>query len=310
MAYQKLHGYLVRPVFGETFSNDYAAHLGLDPEEVYLATLRELGVKVVRLPVNWDDIEPTAGAREFAGLDWYMNQAMEHEVGVILAIGNKVPRWPECQTPPWAYDLLPDEYHEALLGHVQAVVERYKNHPALLRWQVENEVLFPFGNCPTANYPQFKEEVRLVRELDPEHKIQVTVSGEQQIWASQAWEADVIGTSLYRFAWNPTIGFSVFPHPPLIYALQARSISLFTKTSVISELQAEPWFPRDAIKYDPAEARAFFTPEMLRLHTAYAVRTGLREISFWGVEWWYYLKVHGYPELWDEGARLIQTGAR
>lgn len=305
-AYQKIHGFVIKPVFGATFSNDYAEHLGLNAREVYQATLQELGVKIIRLPVNWNDIEPQQGQRDFSGLDWYMNEALTHDVKVILAVGNKVPRWPECQTPDWAYDLLPEEYSQAVLDQVQAVVERYRHHPALYRWQVENEQLFPFGNCPLPDNVRFTKELKLVRDLDPDHLIQLTVSGEQQVWASQALQADVIGTSLYRFAWNPTVGFSVFPHPPSWYALQARSISLFTKKVVISELQAEPWFPRDPIKYDPAEAVLFFTPEMLRLHAAYATRTNLREISFWGVEWWYYLKEHGYPELWEEGVRLIQ----
>lgn len=304
-AYQRLNGYLVKPTFGATFSSDYASHLGLDPHQVYLAILDELQAKVIRLPVNWNEIEVVAGERQFAELDWYMNEAMKREVKVILAVGNKVPRWPECQTPVWAIGLLPEEFDQALLAHVRAVVERYSAHPALSRWQIENEQLFPFGNCPIPNNARFAKELNLVRELDPHHPIQLTVSGEQQAWVSQAWQADIIGSSLYRFAWNPTIGFSVFPIPPVWYSLQAKSVTLFTKKSVISELQAEPWFPRDVMKYDPAEAQAFFTPQLLRLHAAYAVRTGIKEISFWGVEWWYYLKEHGYPELWNEGVRIM-----
>jgi hypothetical protein len=38
----------------------------------------------------------------------------------------------------------------------------------------------------------------------------------------------------------------------------------------------------------------------------YARRTGLKEIAAWGVEWWYYLKIHGEPGLWQTWKQLTQ----
>lgn len=296
---------LFPPVFGATFSAPYATHLGLDPHEVFTALIDEIGVQVIRLPIEWDEIEKVRGQRDFSDIDWYLNQAAERKVKIVLAVGTKVPRWPECQAPEWAQELPTEEFSAALFNHLRALVTRYSKHPALYRWQVENEGLFPFGKCPLPDYSRFAHEVELVRALDPHHPIQLTVSGEQQFWASEAKPADIIGVSIYRFAHNPTFGLVINPHPPRWYFWQALSINLFTKKVVISELQAEPWFLEDALAYTIEEAVKLFSPELLRQHTAFAVQTGLREISFWGVEWWFYLKEHGEPALWEEGKRLI-----
>jgi hypothetical protein len=294
------------PLYGATFSPSYARYLGLDADQTLTAILDELGLRQIRVPLHWKDIQPAPDSLNFAELDYIMAEAGKRNVQVVLALGNKVPRWPECYTPDWAKGLTPEAYDQALLDYVDIIVTRYRTHPALERWQVENEVLFPFGDCPAVDYPLVRREIAHVRALDSEHPIQLTVSGEQQLWATVAQDADIIGTSMYRKVALPNGWTFTFPIPSRWYTLQATSIALFVDKVVISELQAEPWLVRDYSEYSAAEAATLFTPAQLASYLRYANSTGLNEISLWGVEWWYYLKQNGQPELWNAGRELLK----
>jgi hypothetical protein len=297
---------VAHPTYGTTFSPAYARFLGLDPHQAFVAILDELPLRQVRLPVHWDEIQPSPEDNRFEELDWYMAEAAKRNVRVILAIGNKVPRWPECYAPDWANQLPQDQYEQALLSYTETIVTRYRTHTALERWQVENEPLFIFGECPKLNYPLVRREIATVRALDAQHPIQLTVSGEQQIWASVARDADIIGTSLYRKVALPNGVYFTFPIPPRAYTLQTISIALFVDKVVISELQMEPWLIKDYREYSLDEAADLFTPRQLSSYLRYAQSTGLKEISLWGVEWWYYLKQNGHPELWEAGREYLQ----
>lgn len=301
----QFHKVVAAPLYGATFSPAYAAHLGLDPHAAYTAILDDLPIRQIRLPLQWDDIQPTASELELDETDWYMNEAAKRNVRVILAIGNKVPRWPECYTPDWAEALPQTEYETALLSYIDQVVIRYRTHSGLERWQIENESLFPFGNCQKTSSSLLRREVAHVRALDASHPIQLTVSGEQQVWASVAMQADVIGTSMYRRVALPNDWLITFPIPARWYSLQALSVSFFVNKVVISELQAEPWLTQDYRNYTVDQAAALFTPDQLVTYLTYAHRSGIKEISLWGVEWWYYLKQNGHPELWQTAQKYL-----
>ena len=198
------------PEWGVTYSTVYAEELGLDVEESYLAVLDELQPASIRIPVYWSRYEYASMSFNFDELDWMMDEAAAREIPVTLAIGNKVPRWPECFIPEW----YGEEYQEGLRDYLYVSVVRYRDHPALARWQVENEPYFPFGECPTLDTELLREEVLLVRKLDPETPIQQTTSGEQSFWAFHAMGSDILGVSLYREVKNGVTGPFIFPLNP------------------------------------------------------------------------------------------------
>src|SRR5690606_28996029 len=137
---------------GVTFVSDYAAALGVDPEETYLAILGDLEVKNLRLVSYWNKIEQEQGVYAFDELDRQFKQAEEVNAKISLAICMRQPRWPECHAPQWALDLPKDKRQENLLTFLEQVVNRYKNSPALKSYQLENEALLhAFGECPDAN---------------------------------------------------------------------------------------------------------------------------------------------------------------
>ena len=58
----------------------------------------------MRLPVYWDLVEKQPGIYEYADVDWQLDEAKKRDVAVILTVGIKVPRWPECHIPQWVGD--------------------------------------------------------------------------------------------------------------------------------------------------------------------------------------------------------------
>ncbi len=289
------------PDLGVTFSSRYATELGLDWQEVYIATLDDLQVKNLRIPLYWSQIEMYSGERDYSQIDWMMNEAEKRQVKVTLVIGEKVPRWPECYVPVWADGVSKAKTSAALEAYLTATVERYRDFESLHRWQVENEYLFPFGVCAAPDSNRFRAEIELVRELDSNHQIQLTTSGEQSFWAVTALRADVLGVSLYQRAWNDLVGFVVLPVSPVTYAVQAKIASLFTEEVIISEMQAEPWVPGTWDRTDKEQLNKFyrlFTAQDILLHLTIAQQTGVDEVYLWGVEWWYYLDQQGDARLW------------
>ncbi len=265
----------------------------------------DLGIRLIRLPVYWNETEKVRGVFDWKETDYFMNEAALRGAQVTLVLGQKVPRWPECHIADYALgEVGTDAYSDDLVSFVKTTVERYKDHPALLRYQVENEPLFPFGECPPPNLALLNREIDAVRAADSNHDIQLTVSGESESWLDLAKRADVIGVSLYRVVWNKTIGPIVYPHSAAWYAVERQMIAPWVKHSIISELQAEPWFDAGAIPSGLGSAYGSFTAERLRDHVAFAKRTGFSEVYLWGVEWWYYMKAHGDSRLFDE-ARVI-----
>lgn len=295
----------VEPVFGTTFSANYARELGLDYQQAYLAILDDLGVKKMRLPVYWSEIEPRPGEFDWTSLDFLIEEAARRRVELTLVVGRKVPRWPECFIPDWAEGLTGPAAEEALLKMERTVVGRYKSNPAVLRWQVENEPFLPFGVCPAADQELLDREISLVRSLD-NRPIILTVSGELDPWWSAARASDILGISTYRVSWTPLIGLFPYPLQPLVYRLRALPIRLLLgKQVIVVELQAEPWFVKAINEMSETERAAAFTPQDLLNNAEFAARAGFSEIYLWGVEWWYAEKTAGRPELWGTAKEIF-----
>lgn len=295
-----------QPRFVITFSAPHARSLGLEPEAVYQAILQELKPKHVRLQANWNGLEPEPGDFGFGELDALINQAGSAGATVTLALGRKLPHWPECHDPAWLATLSNTEVEERLLSMLTVVVERYRANPVVVRWQLENEPLFVFGLCPPPNWHLLRRERDLVKSLDPSRPILVTDSGELSPWLETALLADEQGTTLYRTTWSRWTGYFRYPLPAAFYRLKAALVSPFVHKVVVSELQLEPWSPAGLANLSLAEAQRSFSLDQFSRNVAYARRTGLPEMFVWGAEWWYYAKERlGEPAYWEAGQDLF-----
>ncbi len=318
--------YLVIPVttapandiaWGVTFTKSYAEYLGLDWKQAYLAAIGELGIKTVRIGINWDEIEKVKGQFDFADYDWMFDQAEKRGVLVLPAIGYKLPRWPECRAPEWARVWLPRsssfiarlldirvgaeraKFEAAQFEMLKAVVEHFKGRVGIKQWQVENEGFIGwFGDCPPIKNSFVRKEIEFVRGLDS-RPIVMTESGELSSGIKSARIADVVGTSLYREVWDDTFGFIKYPLPPSFYARKAKLLRPLAPRFTITELQLEAWAPKGILNITIEEQMSIMGPSEMKERIEYARRTGMDEIYGWGVEWWWYLKLKGYPQLWE-----------
>ncbi|MCL5409418.1 MAG: cellulase family glycosylhydrolase [Patescibacteria group bacterium] len=295
--------------YGVTFSNIYTQGLELNQDQVYQAIISDLGVKLIRLPVYWNIIQNQPDKFDFSEYDKMLDLAAQHHVKVVLAIGKKLPRWPECFVPTWAATLPANNQQAELNNALIQTVHHFQNRPEVVAWQVENEPLFDFGQCSTIDSQVLSSEVSLVRSLDL-RPIWVTDSGEVGLWVKPMQLGDYMGASVYRATWNPIFGNFHYPLPPLYYTWKAALIKiLFAPSSrgvIISELQAEPWTPGTSIIQTPIQTQLNdFSLQTFQDSVHYADHTYLGTEILWGVEWWYYMKEHGHPEYWNYAKTLF-----
>ena len=295
--------------WGVNFSQKHAAALGLDWRAVYTALLDDLEVKKLKVSFDWNDLEPERDKFFFDDADWQVVEAEKRDAKLLLAVGMKTMRWPECHIPEWAKDLSKEEQQKEVMELLDAIVKRYKDSPALRSWQVENEPLLKFGDCPWRDRKFLEKEVGLVKSLDSNHPVIVSDSGELSFWVQAARIGDVVSTTMYRKVWFHEIDRYVeYPLPPVFYGRKAKYIdAFFGKEVIVGELQAEPWGPGKLL-YDTTieEQDAAFDLTQFHKNIAFAKRTGLKEFYLWGAEWWFWRKqVASDPTFWTEAQKLF-----
>jgi beta-galactosidase len=138
------------------------------PEEVWdedVRLMREAGVNLVSLGIfSWAKLEPRPGEYDFGWLDRIISLLHENGVMVNLATATASP-------PPWLAKLRPESlpvtengvvlhpgarqhycpssaaYRERAAELVRRIAERYKDHPALAMWHVNNEYGCHVAEC-------------------------------------------------------------------------------------------------------------------------------------------------------------------
>lgn len=288
--------------FGTTFVSGQAEHYGLDPKETYTAILDDLKMKDIRLVSYWSEGEKEEGVYDFSDLDWQFAEAEKRGVRVSLSLGLRQPRWPECHQPDWSKDLPKEEWYPPLKGYISEVVKRYKDNPALESYQLENEFfLKDFGICSDFSRDRLIEEFNLVKGLDPNTPIILTRSNNYGGFALGQPEADIYGISVYRKVHNQTLGYITYPFPAWYYALLAGGQEALTgKPSIIHEFQLEPWTANgDTKDASVEEQNKTMSVEDIKKNIDFAKRTGIKEVYFWGSEWWYWRLQNGDPTIWD-----------
>jgi len=295
--------------WGVTFSDKYARDLELDWRKAYLAILDDLRISDIRLIAYWDQIEETPDVFVYDDLDWQIAEANKRGVKIVLSVGRRAPRWPECHDPLWLRLLAPLAAREQQLDFIQRIIARYKDNPNITAWQIENEPLFVlFGECPLPNKQFLAQEVSAVRTFD-QRPIIITDSGELNHWQGAASIGDKLGITMYRIVWNRYLGFwDYWFVPPAVYRLKADVTKMLHKNLndvIVTELQMEPWtLDKRMVELTSEERERSFTLERFRNNIEYVKRAGFTETYLWGVEYWYWLKEHGQSDIWNESKKL------
>lgn len=282
--------------WGITFSTVRAKELGFEPQALFTTILNDLHPKKVRIPLYWSEIEPQQGQFNFAPYEGLLAEANKNGTEVILVLGKKQPRWPECHQPDW-YNHLIDEaaQDKATLEMIEKSVAQFKDVQSVVAWQIENEPYFQYGpRCPVTSHDLYEKEIDLVAQLDDKPTI-ATDSGEKGIWVTVANSgATILGTTMYREVYHDKKEkYLTYNLPWWTYNVKAGLVKLLTGTDEVIgvELQAEPWLiisnPNATV---PEEQLKHMNPDILRNNIEYATKVGLPENYLWGAEWWYWMQ--------------------
>ena len=298
------------PTFGVIFSQKHSRDLGLNWRSNYLAILNDLGAKELKVLTHWDLIEPEENNFNFKDLDWQLAEAEKKEANVILVIGMKTGRWPECHIPSWAKDLDKEKQQELILKLVQTITTRYKESRSIVAWSVENEPLFTFGDCPWSDKEFLKEEIEMVRSVDSyyDRPILITDSGEGSLWVEASRLGDIVGITMYKSVWMGDLEtYFTYPYPPSFYWTKYKIVKeLFNKEIICSELQAEPWCPNLLYNCSLEEQMKTMNIDDFRENINFAKQTGIDKFYLWGAEWWYWIKEEqGQDYIWEEAKKLF-----
>src|SRR3989344_681462 len=248
-----------------------------------------------------------------------MNEARKREVSVILAVGRRLPGWPECHEPDWLsqsgsttnYSLPTTHYNqERILKYIEAVVRRYRGYENIKYWQVENEPYLAFFSrslCGELDEEFLQKEIELVKKLDPARPVLLTSSGEFDPWFKTYKRADVFGSSMYLYVWWKT-GPLRYPITPAFFRIKQSLVELIygKKPKLVIELSAEPWLRRPIVG----------TPNEILLNRMgidkfnemidFAKETGFDTHYLWGAEWWYWMRERqDHPEFWQRAQELF-----
>jgi len=296
---------------GVTFIADYANYLGLDPHQTMMALRDDLGFKRFRLVSYWEDIEKSPGVYDFTELDWEMQQVNAVHGTVTLSIGLRQPRWPECHMPSWASSEPPSVWYPQLKNYMTAVINRYKDNPSLVSYQLENEYyLSVFANCPDSTKGRLIDEFKLVKSLDSNTPIIISLSNNYLGIPVSQPRPDQYGVSVYKLVYDKTITHNYFdyPFPTWWYTWRAAMTEIVTgKSSMLHELQAEPWPPTGILSASQPELSKSMNAKLLGERIKYGKDTGFKDIDLWGGEYWYYEKIKfNDPSLWNTVLKAVQ----
>lgn len=296
--------------YGMSFSKFRTDELNLPFEETYLAILDDLGVRKFRFSAHWPNTEPHDDQFNFRELDFQMREAQKRGAEVILSVGRRLPRWPECHVPNWAQSLDQAQRNQEILEYIEKVVERYRGYENIKYWQVENEPylsVFAYEHCGDLDEEFLQKEIDLVRKLDPQTPVLITDSGNLGIWYKPWQKGDAFGTSLYRYFWNPDVGTIESRVPPEFYKLKYNLTRILfgRRPAMIIELSAEPWLIEPIVNTEIDTQLERMGIDKVKNIISFAKKTGFGEQYLWGAEWWYWMKKNGHPEFWEYGKEIF-----
>ncbi|MFA7385399.1 MAG: endo-1,4-beta-xylanase [Candidatus Paceibacterota bacterium] len=292
--------------FGVNFSPKHARDMGLDVKEIYLAILNDLKANNIKIAVHWDDIEIEDKEYDFRELDFMVEEAEKKEANIVLVLGMKTSRWPECHIPYFAKEIEKEKQQKKILEQIEKIVLRYKDKENIKAFQVENEPFFPFGDCPWTDEDFLKEEINLVRGLS-NRPIIISETGEFSLWLKAAKLGDIVGVTMYRRVWFNKLKRHIdYPFPAVFYSRKALLIKwIFNKEVIGVELQMEPW-GSTLLYYSPLEEQEkSMNIEQFKKNIRFAKKVGFKENYLWGVEWWFWMeKKHNNSSFLNEAKKL------
>ena len=148
-----------------------------------------------------------------------------------------------------------------------------------------------------------------MRSLDA-RPILMTDSGEFGTWSGAYRRGDVFGTSIYLYVWPRSVGFPIrYPITPAFFRIKHNITKLLfgSKPSLVIELSTEPWLLQPIVDTPMEILLQRMGIDKFKNMISFSSKTGFDTFYLWGAEWWYWMKLNGHPEFWDEARELFAT---
>ncbi|HEX4216022.1 MAG TPA: beta-galactosidase [Candidatus Dormibacteraeota bacterium] len=310
---------------GISFRTPQLEPLGLDAESTLRDLLRHPFARI-RLGAYWNRIESAPDRFRFDELDAQIDACERAGKEIILCLGPlKTFGYPEFFVPRHH---LPEPLEEGSLVRPQShsdllaaatrfltrVVERYRERPAIIAWQLEHEAVDPLGNEHSWRMATdfVERELRAVRGADPGRPVLMNgfLPTSLPVHLHQWWRTRDQGDSLVAAeGLADIVGIDYYPRHALLdlgpltlyldgsrspwQAWRRRRIQARVEKSgrrlMVSEAQAEPW---EAVTTPPSpdgEAMYSCSPEsLIDTYNRWMRWSGgrLSAYLFWGAEYW------------------------
>lgn len=127
----------------------------------FLREAREAGANTVRI---YDTLH----------LDRTLDQAAELDLAVVVDLP-----LPQYRTTPDAYE--DQEEFRQMKERIRGTVSRYRSHPALLYWNLGNELYYPYLYKRSGFFEHFNTLISMIHQLDPDHPVSTTTIGANKL---------------------------------------------------------------------------------------------------------------------------------
>ena len=312
---------------GTSFARWRAEALGLDYRLAF-ERICAMGFGVIRLSASWREVSQFG----YGHLDWLLTEAEQARQPVLLTVGMKALGWPEFYLPE-GLDPHDAAVRRRAIVQVREVVRRYRDNPALVGWQIENE---PFNRSGPQSWSisrgMVRAEARAVRSLDRDRPLVLTTfahfdagldrssSRHRSRWKrrlglalpaerealSVLRQGDILGLDVYpSIGWLDQAGREQVAHAAAdqlaTVAGWQRIAGEQGKRFWVTEAQAEPWEAQRRTHADPLSIR----PEAIPALVDRLVGIGVETILLWGSEYWLWRADNGDPR-WIDAVSLVR----
>lgn len=327
-----------RPKYGVSYSFEQASWYGYDGRAEFVKLLDEVRFDWVRLPFFWDYMTSEDGQfnKNFDDLEFAVGEAQKRNIKVIVALGLKVPYYPEYHLPPVVAAqikfgtkiTLSHAVADDVVAIDKKVVERLSKYDNISYWQVENEPYLANVNNWKIGEDLIRAEIATVRNADPARRPIILNHVGPAIF-DREWkgllellqEGDAFSANAYfktqgihLFAFSilghefrvPWPKFLVWPvqswhgFSPNFVALD-KQVKDSGKSFWIMEMQAEPYIRN--LDDARGENNYFSATDVIRAN-AYLKSNRVGNVGFWGANYWIYRQKIG-DNSWIEAAKSI-----
>ncbi|NUP82909.1 MAG: cellulase family glycosylhydrolase [Nonomuraea sp.] len=202
---------------------------------------------------KWDSTEPSQGQFNYSGADAIVNFATQNDQqvhGHTLVWHN--------QTPGWVQGLSATAMRAAMQNHIANVVGHFASNPAVVSWDVVNEVFEDNGNLRTSFWyntlgqSYIADAFRAARAADPDAKLCINDYNTEGINAKSTAIYNLVSSLRQQGVPIDCVGFQT--HLAIQYGFPSdfqQNLERFAALGVqvrITELDVRMQMPRDATK--------------------------------------------------------------